>query len=91
MRKTVFGATAFLLATAWPASVGFAQSNATQSISAEDKATGAKAHPELVAEFGGLMPDRRPIMSAASAKKYRSSRAFRTRSPTSQSRCSTRR
>ncbi len=54
MRKTVFGATAFLLATAWPASVGFAQSNATQSISAEDKATGAKAHPELVAEFGGL-------------------------------------
>jgi predicted Zn-dependent protease len=54
MRKTVFGATAFLLATAWPVSVGFAQSSAPQSISAADKATGAKAHPELLAEFGGL-------------------------------------
>jgi predicted Zn-dependent protease len=54
MRKTVVGATAFLLATAWPASVGFAQSTAPQSISSEDKATGAKAHPELLAEFGGL-------------------------------------
>jgi predicted Zn-dependent protease len=54
MRKTVFGATAFFLATAWPVSVGFAQSSAPQSISAADKATGAKAHPELLAEFGGL-------------------------------------
>ena len=54
MRKVVFGATAFLVATAWPVSVGLAQSTAPQSISAADKATGAKAHPELLAEFGGL-------------------------------------
>jgi predicted Zn-dependent protease len=29
---------------------------APQSISAKDKATGAKAHPELLAEFGGIYP-----------------------------------
>ncbi len=54
MRKAVFGATAFLLATTLPVSVGMAQSNAPQSISAADKATGAKEHPGLLAEFGGL-------------------------------------
>lgn len=31
-----------------------AQTAAPQSISAKDKATGSKAHPELLAEFGGL-------------------------------------
>jgi predicted Zn-dependent protease len=41
-----------LLATiSLPASIAFAQS--TASISAEDKATGAKAHPEILNEFGG--------------------------------------
>jgi predicted Zn-dependent protease len=54
MRKTMFGATAVLLATAWPVSAGYAQSTAPQSISAADKATGAKAHPELLNEFGGV-------------------------------------
>ncbi len=54
MRKTIFGATACFLVTAWPISVGFAQSSGAQSISSADKATGAKAHPELLAEFGGL-------------------------------------
>ncbi len=43
-----------LMLTAWPVAVGFAQSNVPQSISAADKATGAKAHPELLNEFGGL-------------------------------------
>ena len=54
MRKVIFGATALLLTTAMPVSVGVAQSSAPQSISAADKATGSKAHPELLAEFGGL-------------------------------------
>ncbi len=54
MHKSMFGAGAFALASLWPVSTGFAQSTAPQSISSEDKATGAKAHPELLAEFGGL-------------------------------------
>ena len=54
MRKSMLGATVFLLATAMPVSISYAQSTAPQSISAADKATGAKAHPELLAEFGGV-------------------------------------
>lgn len=36
-----------------PGSIGAQTAPAVQSISAKDKETGAKAHPELVAEFGG--------------------------------------
>ena len=54
MRKSMLGATVFLLATAMPVSISYAQSTAPQSISAADKATGAKAHPELLSEFGGV-------------------------------------
>ncbi len=43
-----------LMLGGWPIAVGLAQSNAPQSISAADKATGAKAHPELLNEFGGI-------------------------------------
>jgi predicted Zn-dependent protease len=55
MRSTFLG-TAALLAVVVPSTTGFAQSNAPQSISAEDKATGAKAHPEILTEFGGAYP-----------------------------------
>ena len=54
LRKSFIRASALVLAAASPTSLGIAQSTASQSISASDKATGAKAHPELIAEFGGL-------------------------------------
>ena len=54
MRMFTVKATAIVMMAALPTSLGFAQSNAPQSISAADKATGSKAHPELLAEFGGL-------------------------------------
>ena len=54
MRRSTVGMSALLLATAWPVSLGYAQSTEPQSISSADKATGAKAHPDLLAEFGGL-------------------------------------
>ena len=53
MRKTLATASA-LIVLALPVCAGFAQNSAPQSISPEDKATGAKAHPDLLAEFGGL-------------------------------------
>jgi predicted Zn-dependent protease len=56
MRTSMLKATAALMLTAWPMSVGLAQPTGPQSISAADKATGAKAHPELLNEFGGLYP-----------------------------------
>ena len=52
MRMFTVKATAIVMMTALPTSLGFAQSTAPQSISAADKATGSKAHPELLAEFG---------------------------------------
>ncbi len=54
MRASILKATAVVMITALPTSLGFAQSTVPQSISAADKATGSKAHPELLAEFGGL-------------------------------------
>ena len=54
MRIFTVKTTAIVMMAALPTSLGFAQSNAPQSISAADKATGSKAHPELLAEFGGL-------------------------------------
>jgi predicted Zn-dependent protease len=53
MRKSLIGAGVCLALSAVPAT-GFAQSGGSQSISAADKATGAKAHPELLSEFGGV-------------------------------------
>ena len=52
MRKSLIGAGVCLALAAVPATVA-AQTAGSQSISAADKATGAKAHPELLAEFGG--------------------------------------
>lgn len=54
MRTSILKATTALMLTVWPVSIGFAQTSAPQAISAADKATGAKAHPELLNEFGGL-------------------------------------
>ena len=54
MHISILKVSTAVMLTAWPVAVGFAQSNVPQSISAADKATGAKAHPELLSEFGGL-------------------------------------
>jgi predicted Zn-dependent protease len=54
MRSSIIKTTAAVMLASLPLSVSFAQSNVPQSISAADKATGAKAHPELLNEFGGL-------------------------------------
>jgi predicted Zn-dependent protease len=54
MRKSLIGVGVCLALTAVSATNAFAQTAATRSISAEDKATGAKAHPELLSEFGGV-------------------------------------
>ncbi len=50
MRSSVLPVMALLFAGSLPGAPAFAQ----QAISSADKATGAKAHPELLAEFGGL-------------------------------------
>ncbi len=54
MHISILKVSTAVMLTAWPVAVGFAQSSVPQSISAADKATGAKAHPELLSEFGGL-------------------------------------
>ncbi len=54
MRKSILRASAAMMLAACPMTLGYAQTTAPQSISAADKATGAKAHPELLAEFGGV-------------------------------------
>ncbi len=53
--RTALAAGAALAAIALPQGAGVAQSagGAVQSISDKDKAEGAKAHPQLMAEFGG--------------------------------------
>ena len=52
MRMFTVKATAIVMMTALPTSLGLAQSTALQSISAADKATGSKAHPEFGEKFG---------------------------------------
>lgn len=54
MRKLLIGASVCLALASVPLSVAVAQTGGSQAISAADKATGAKAHPELLAEFGGV-------------------------------------
>ncbi len=54
MRKLLIGAGVYFAATMVSGPIAFAQSGGSQSISPADKATGAKAHPELLAEFGGV-------------------------------------
>lgn len=58
MKKWILAgsAFAFLAAQGYSPEIEAKKSSAAvpQSISAKDKATGAKAHPELLAEFGGL-------------------------------------
>jgi predicted Zn-dependent protease len=54
MRKSLIGVSVCVALATIPATSAFAQTAGTQSISAADKATGAKAHPELLSEFGGV-------------------------------------
>jgi predicted Zn-dependent protease len=58
MRLWLFGIAGLALATASAGPISFigtqAEAQVPQSISARDKADGAKAHPQLLAEFGGL-------------------------------------
>ncbi len=58
MRMWLFGIAGLALAATSAGSISFmhtqAEAQVPQSISARDKADGAKAHPQLLAEFGGL-------------------------------------
>jgi len=58
MRLWLFGIAGLALAAASAGPISFidtqAEAQVPQSISARDKADGAKAHPQLLAEFGGL-------------------------------------
>ena len=58
MRKVMVGTAALALASSFAVQAGRveAQNTPAASISASDKAAGAKAHPQLLAEFGGAYP-----------------------------------
>lgn len=65
MRKIIVaGAVAALLG-----STGYGVSQTVQSISAKDKAEGAKAHPQLVEEFGGVYAGKQADYVSAVGKK----------------------
>lgn len=53
MSKRIFGITAAAVVALMPMQPLLAQSTAASSISAQDKAQGAEAHPQLLREYGG--------------------------------------
>ena len=55
IRKLALGAAMIAMLAPQGATVAQVSGGAVQSISAKDKQEGAKAHPELVAEFGGAL------------------------------------
>lgn len=69
--RSILIAGAALAAIALPQASTVAQSTtgAIQSISAKDKADGAKAHPQLVAEFGGAMTGPQALYVESVGKK----------------------